>query len=89
MALGAGAREVAALIMRRAGALTLWGLAVGVALAAGLGHWLRGQLYGVSPLDPLMLAAAVAVLALVAGAAAWLPLRRALNIQPTEALRYE
>jgi putative ABC transport system permease protein len=43
--------------------------------------------FGVSPLDPLTFAAAIAVLTLVALAAHWLPVRRALRIDPATTLR--
>ena len=58
----------------------------GVYLAGGL---LRAVLVGVSPSDPATLLAVAAGLALVALAACYLPARRALRIEPAEALRHD
>ena len=64
-------------------------LAAGLALAALLSAVLRQYLYGLSHLDPLSYLAAAGLLALVGGAAALLPARRALKVDPIEALRCE
>jgi len=54
-----------------------------------LSRLLKSQLYGVSPADPVSLASAVLVIALVALIAALIPATRAASINPTEALRSE
>jgi ABC-type antimicrobial peptide transport system permease subunit len=54
-----------------------------------LTRYLRTLLYAVSPTDPAVLAAAVALLAFVAMLAVWLPARRATQVDPIEALRVE
>jgi ABC-type lipoprotein release transport system permease subunit len=46
-------------------------------------------LYNTSPTDPVSFAGISAVLAAIAGLASWLPARRALGIDPLEALRNE
>jgi predicted permease len=89
MALGAGRRDVLLMILERAMLRIAVGLATGLILAAISGRLLSGVLYGISPWDPLALAAAVAVLALVALFAAVLPARRATQVDPVVALRYE
>jgi len=64
-----------------------------VALVIGLGAALlvspgvSSVLYGVSPMDPVTLAATAALLALTAALATWLPARRAASVDPVRALR--
>jgi putative ABC transport system permease protein len=50
---------------------------------------LASMLYGTSPSDPRILAAAAATLALVASFAAWIPARRAARVDPAITLRFE
>jgi len=71
------------------GAMALVGAAIGLAAALALGRVAESVLYGLSGHDPVVIAAAVAVLGAVVLAGSWLPARRASNIAPTEALRYE
>jgi predicted permease len=89
MALGAERRDVLWLVMREALLLLAAGGVVGLALAGLAGRSLRTVLYEVPPMDPVAFGASVAVLALVAGAAAWLPAFRASRIQPMAALRQD
>jgi ABC-type antimicrobial peptide transport system permease subunit len=58
-----------------------------VALAAS--QVIRSALYGVSPTDPIGLAVAVAVVTMVGLLAAYAPARRALQVDPANALRQE
>jgi ABC-type antimicrobial peptide transport system permease subunit len=68
---------------------------VAIGVAAGLGaafattRYLGTLVFGVSPFDPPTFAAAAAVLTVVALAAHWIPIRRALRIDPSTALRAE
>jgi putative ABC transport system permease protein len=64
-------------------------MAAGVAMAAGISIVLRTELFGVSNLDPLSYLAAVLLLAATASAAALIPARRALKVDPMVALRCE
>lgn len=64
------------------------GVALGLALAAGVGRLASGLLYGVSPFDPALTLATPAILAVVALLATWLPARRAAKSDPTAALRH-
>ena len=65
------------------------GLAVGAAGALALTRVVESFLFGVSATDPITFAAAAALLLLVTGAAAYLPARRAANVDPMTALRNE
>ena len=87
MALGARGRDVVALVTRRGTALAAVGVALGVVGAAGLTRVLASLLYGVSPTDPLTLAAVAAMVMMVAVLASLLPARRAARVDPLVALR--
>ena len=89
MALGAQRRDVLWLIFRDGGRMVGAGLLVGLAGSIGVSHLLKSMLFEVSPRDPLTLAAIVALLALAAFVACWLPARRATKVDPLVALRYE
>ena len=65
------------------------GVAIGLVLAIASSRVLVRVLFGLSPLDPLTFAGVVALLATIAVTACWLPARRAANVDPMEALRYE
>ena len=65
------------------------GLAAGFALALALGRSLSGMLFGVTSRDLPTLAAVMAVLGIVAAMSIWLPARRAVRIDPLNALRQE
>ena len=87
LALGAGRREVYALVLRDAIKLTLVGLVIGVAAALPSAWLLRAQLYGVTPNDPATFASIIGVLMSVALLATLLPARRASRMDPMVALR--
>lgn len=88
-ALGASPRALRAMVLRQVGRIAVVGIALGLAAAVGIGRVVGALLYGLSGYDPFVLAAAVTVLASVVAAAGYLPARRASNISPLEALRYE
>ena len=87
MALGATPGEVIRLFTTRGLTTALGGIAVGMALAAGLWRALGALLYGVTWADGAVFIATPLALALVAIAAAAIPAARAARISPTEALR--
>lgn len=86
IALGADHRSVLRLVLREGALLVGLGLALGAPLIYFSGQALRGILIGVSPFDPVTLAAVAAGLALVAVAACYLPARRVTRIDPARSL---
>jgi predicted permease len=89
MALGAVQGDVVWLVMREVLTLVGSGLALGLAAAWGLSRVVSSQLYGVAATDPLTIASAAGVLAVVALLAGYVPARRATRVNPVLALRYE
>ena len=86
-ALGAGRGRLLGQVMGHAGALAVFGIAIGLGAALLLGRFLSSLLFGVSPRDVTTLAAAGLVLAITAALAAWIPARRASRVDPMAALR--
>ena len=89
LALGAPRASVLRLVAGDAAVLVGVGAAIGIGAAIGLSRLVRSLLYGISPQDPTTVAAGVAALLLVTALAILAPVRRALRIHPSEALRYE
>jgi predicted permease len=89
IALGASRIQVTSLLLRDIAQLLAIGLMCGLAGTLALGNWVRSLLFGITPHDPAMLAAAAAILSAVAFAAGYLPAHRASRLHPMEALRQE
>jgi len=87
LALGAPRRHIVTLVGRQLALMTATGLVVGLAATLAAGRVLAALLEGVSAHDPGLLAGIITLLALVAAAAAALPLWRALRTDPMIALR--
>jgi ABC-type antimicrobial peptide transport system permease subunit len=87
IALGAQPSSVAAMVARQGLVLSGAGIAVGIALLALVGRFVRSFLFEVAPMDPVTIAGATALLATFALVASWIPARRASMVDPTEALR--
>ena len=87
MALGASDRSVMRLVMMEGIGITAVGLLVGLAASGLAGRALRSVLFGTSPTDPMSLAGTSLLLVIVALAASMIPARRALGVDPLEALR--
>jgi ABC-type antimicrobial peptide transport system permease subunit len=88
-AIGATAGHIRELVVREALWLSIVGAAIGLAGAAGATRLVRGLLYDVSPLDPLSLCGAAVLLVGLSIAASYIPVRRALRVDPIIALRYD
>ena len=86
MALGATPRGVERLVLRGSLALTIAGVAAGLAAAVLFAPMLRSLLYGVQPLDPIVLALAALLLGVAAMLASYLPARRVSRIDPAATL---
>ncbi len=89
IAVGAEPGGVFRMVVRQGMTLTAIGLGIGVAGGLAAAQLLRGLLFGVGTTDPVVLVGVVALLALVALAAAWVPARRAARVDPMEMLRVE
>jgi putative ABC transport system permease protein len=89
MALGAQRSEIGRMFLRQGLALTLVGVALGLAGAVGLARWMSALLFGVSPLDPATYVGVSVVLIATAGLATYVPSRRATRLDPNVALRVE
>jgi predicted permease len=89
MALGAQRKSVYQLILREAAWLIGIGIVAGLFCAVGAATLIRGLLFGVRSWDAATLAAVACVLAVFALLASYIPARRASQVDPMEALRYE
>jgi putative ABC transport system permease protein len=89
VALGAQSGHVFGLVLRQGILLALIGIGAGIPLAFGAGKVVSSILYEVSPGDPLSFGLIASVLAATAALASYLPARKALEIDPLDALRRE
>ena len=89
MALGADSSRVQGMVLRQVGWMTLIGGVIGIAAALALGRWAQSLLFELKGHDPFVVGASAALLAVVAFGAGYIPARRASQVQPMQALRYE
>jgi putative ABC transport system permease protein len=89
MALGASRASVLRKVLGQGLGMVGLGAGVGLVCSLGLSRVLASRLYGVTPTDPVTLAAVLAVIALAGLAACYLPARRATRVEPMVALRQD
>jgi putative ABC transport system permease protein len=87
MALGAQRAQVLRLVLRQSLTLTAIGIAIGLGAAAVVTRYVRGMLFGLTPLDPGTFIGVAILFAIVAAAAASIPAHRATTVDPLVALR--
>jgi predicted permease len=89
MALGARRLEVLGMVVGQGMRLVGAGVAAGLVVALALGQVLSSQLFQVSAFDPITIMVMVVVMVGVTVLASYIPARRAANVDPIVALRYE
>jgi len=89
MALGANVPHVLRLIFRQAFGLVVVGIILGIVVSLVTGRLIASLLFGVTATDPATVMGVSLTLVLVAIVACYVPARRAMKIDPIEALRYE
>jgi putative ABC transport system permease protein len=89
MALGAQRTDMLQMVLRQSFSVVAIGLAIGLFAALALTRLMASLLYGVSAHDFSIYALVLFVLSFAALVASYLPARRAMNIDPMVALRYE
>jgi predicted permease len=87
IALGSSAGDVFQLMLREGTMLVLVGLALGLGGTIALRRAIENQIYGIRPLDPVVLSTVVVMLGLIALTACALPARRATRVDPVDVLK--
>ena len=87
VALGSSRQRIAGLVLRQGATWMAFGLAGGVVGVVAVGSLLRNLLYGVTPLDPVTMAATALMLLACASIALLGPVRRATQVDPINVLR--
>jgi len=87
VAMGARNADVMRLVVARGLQIAVVGGGIGLVVALAAGRWVAPLLFQTSPRDPAVMAGVLGVVVLVGLAAAFLPARRALSVDPIDALR--
>jgi predicted permease len=89
MALGARPGDIRRIVFRQGLAIVALGALVGILTALGLTRVMSSFLFGINAHDPLTYLAVTFLISAVTLLACYIPARRATNVDPMEALRYE
>ena len=89
MALGASEGTVRGMVVKQVAMMMLVGGVIGLFGAIALGRLARSLLFELQAYDPIAITVAALLLACVALAAGWVPARRAAQVDPMHALRYD
>jgi putative ABC transport system permease protein len=89
IALGAQQGDVSRMVLRKGLGFVAAGVVIGLCASVALTRFLASQIWGVSPTDPWTFGAVIALIVVVGLAACYIPARRATNVDPMIALRYE
>jgi putative ABC transport system permease protein len=86
MALGSEPRRIFTLVLREGAVMVAIGFSIGLVGAVAIRRAMRAQLFGIGPLDPIVLGSVALTLAIVALVACAVPARRASRVDPLTAL---
>jgi predicted permease len=89
VALGAQVRDLMELVLRQGLSVSAIGVALGAAIALGVGRWVQPLLFNESARDPVVYGFVAIALLAVAAVASFIPARRAARVDPMQALRAE
>jgi len=89
MALGAQRVDVLRMVLQDGARMTVIGIGIGIAAAIALTRLMAGMLFGVKPFDPATFVSVSLLLSLVALFACYVPARKAMKVDPMEALRQQ
>lgn len=89
MATGAQRHDILGMVIKETIGLAVVGIAIGLPISLAASRLLKAQLFAISPSDPLTLLFSISAMISVALLAGYLPARRAANLDPVRALRYE
>ena len=87
MALGAEVPYLVKMVLRQAGVLAVSGIVLGLVVSFWLTKYISYLLFEITPTDPMTYTTVAALLFVVALAAAYVPARRAMALEPMTALR--